>query len=87
VNATGETQGTVLRIRMVSAEQRRATWTVVKCASLDEMRANHIRAWQAVPPAERLKAAWELVVDAWEMKKRNPDELRFQRAVTVIRKA
>ena len=72
---------------MTEAQQRRAGWIAVKCSSFDEMRANHISAWQAVPPAERLKAAWELVVDAWEMKKRDPNELRFRKIVTVIRKA
>jgi hypothetical protein len=72
---------------MAEAQPTRAGWMEVKCSSFDEMRANHIRNWQAVSPAERLKAAWELVVDAWEIKKRDPNELRFQRSVTVIRKA
>lgn len=65
----------------------RPGWTVRKFDSFDAMRAAQIRDWQAVSSAERRKAAWELVVDAWEMKKRDPDELRLLRLVTVVRKA
>ena len=71
---------------MTEAAQRRASWPVVKCSTLDEMRNHHLRAWQSVSSAERMKTAWDMVVEAWEIKKRNPDELRFQRSVTVIRK-
>jgi hypothetical protein len=77
----------MLQDRMSEAAERRANWPVVKCSSFEEMRIHHIRAWQAVTSAERMKAAWDMVVEAWEMKKLDPDELRFQRSVTVIRKA
>ena len=71
----------------VEVTERRANWPVMKCSSFEEMRVSHIHAWQAVSSAERMKAAWDMVVEAWAMKKRDPDELRFQRSVTVIRKA
>lgn len=49
------------------------------------MRTQNILFWQRAGGAAIRKAAWELVVEAWELKKRNPDELRFQRAAPGIR--
>lgn len=60
----------------------RAGWVVRRCGSHEEMEAIHLQEWQAVSAAERMTAAWEMVQEAWKMKRRNPDELRFQRCVT-----
>lgn len=65
----------------------RKDWVVRTFDSLDAMRAAQIRDWQGVSSAERRKAAWNLVIEAWELKKRNPDELRLLRLVTSVRKA
>jgi hypothetical protein len=62
-------------------------WTIRKFSSFEEQRCQQVRDWQAVPGAERRKAAWELVIDYWVgMKGRNPDELRLQRSVTRLRR-
>ena len=62
----------------------RTDWVVKKCDSFEDMEALHLAQWQAVSASERMAAAWEMVVDAWKLKNRNPDELRFQRVVTSI---
>lgn len=62
-------------------------WTIQKFDSLDELRATQIRDWQRLSSSVRRQAAWEMVVEAWTMKKRNPDELRLLRLVTSVRKA
>jgi hypothetical protein len=65
----------------------RKGWTLRRCASFEDMRVQAIRDWQRVSATARTDAAWELVVDAWKLKRRNPDELRLQRTFTVLRKA
>lgn len=65
----------------------RKTWTVTRCDSFEDMRRVGIRNWQRRSAAERRQAAWELVVEAWQMQKRNPNELRLQRSAQVLRKA
>ncbi len=65
----------------------RSHWVVRKCASYEEMELWHLWDWQQAGSAARLRAAWEMVVEAWALKKRNPDELRFQRLVTSIKRA
>lgn len=65
----------------------RKDWTVRRCHSFDDMRVQSIRQWQRLSATARANAAWELVVDAWKLKRLDPDELRFQRIVTVLRKA
>ena len=65
----------------------RKTWTVTRCDSFEDMRRVGIRNWQHRSAAERRQAAWELVVEAWQMQKRNPNELRLQRSAQVLRKA
>lgn len=64
----------------------REGWHAVKCSSLDDMRTQNIRFWQRQGGAAIRKAAWDLVVETWEMKRRNPDELRFQRLAPIVRK-
>jgi hypothetical protein len=68
-------------------EKDRSNWVVRKCDSLEEMELLHIEQWQAVSGSDRINAAWEMVVEAWKLKKRNPDELRFQRSVTRAERA
>ena len=43
-----------------------------------------IQFWQSRTSAERFAAAWQMVVDRWEMQGKDPDELRLQRSVTNI---
>lgn len=50
------------------------------------MRVQAIRRWQRVSATARATAAWELVVEAWSLKKRPAHELRLQRVITVMRK-
>ena len=40
-----------------------------------------IQFWQGLSSEERARAGWELVTDYWQMKGRDPDELRLQRSV------
>lgn len=37
--------------------------------------------WQAQPETARFSAAWDMVVTAWKIQGKNPDELRLQRTV------
>lgn len=50
------------------------------------MSRQHVIDWQALPPSARSHAAWEMVVTAWRMKGRDPNELRLQRALAVFRR-
>jgi hypothetical protein len=65
----------------------RKGWTLRRCESFDAMRTQSVRDWQRLSATARADAAWELVVTAWNLKRLNPDELRFRRTVTVLRKA
>jgi hypothetical protein len=47
------------------AEARRATWTGGVARSFDELEDRGLAFWQDAPPARRLAATWELLVDAW----------------------
>ena len=64
----------------------RSHWVVRKCESLDEMEFAHVEEWQKVSGSERANAAWDMVVEAWKLKKRNPNELRFQRTVKCVKR-
>lgn len=65
----------------------RKGWTVTRCESFEDMRRVGILNWQRRSAAERRQAAWEIVVEAWQMQKRDPNELRLQRSAQVLRKA
>lgn len=67
-------------------ETDRSHWPVRKVASFDLMARQHVRDWQAAGSSARLQAAWDMVVEAWAMKNRNPDELRLQRFITAVRR-
>ena len=64
----------------------RSHYVAKKCNSFDEMRAFQIEQWQSRPFMERMDAAWQMVVEAWEMKGYNVDELRFQRTITTVKR-
>jgi hypothetical protein len=51
------------------------------------MRRQAILRWQRVSATARSDAAWDMVREAWALKKRPAHELRLQRTVTVLRKA
>lgn len=58
-----------------------------KCTSFEEMRNLAVGDWQKLPAELRAAAAWDMVREAWLLQNRNPDELRLQRIITVVRKA
>lgn len=62
-------------------------WVGVRCASLDDMRTQNILFWQRAGGAAIRAAAWDLVVEAWHVQKRDPNELRFQRLAPTVREA
>jgi len=64
----------------------RSDWTARKVDSFEEMERTHLRDWQEVSCEERMKAAWEMVEEAWTLKKRDPDELRFQRVARCVKR-
>jgi len=45
-----------------------------------------IQFWQGLTSKERADAGWELVTAYWEMKGKNPDELRLQRSAESIQR-
>ena len=72
---------------MATPTKDRSHWTVKKFTCFDEARADRIKQWQDAGAAARHKAAWELVCDYWvDIKKKNPDELRFQRSITFFKR-
>jgi hypothetical protein len=50
-----------------------------KLSDLD--RSFDLEFWQAQPASERFKAAWELVLHAWEIEGHDVRQLRLQRSV------
>ena len=45
-----------------------------------------IKFWQGLSSEERANAVWEMVVDYWEMKGKDPHELRLQRSVESVQR-
>ncbi len=73
----------VMEITVNPPTKDRSHWTIRKFESLEELRCQQIKDWQALKGADRRKAAWELVTDYWiGMKGLHPDELRLQRSIT-----
>jgi hypothetical protein len=58
------------------AERRRATWTINRYRSLDEMKRDEYRYWVRRPGHERLAAGAELSRLAYAMKGEDVQELR-----------
>ena len=48
------------------------------------MRIHRIQQWQERPFMKRLDTAWDIIQEALKLKKKDPNELRFQRSVTNI---
>lgn len=65
----------------------RKDWKLRRCDSFEDMRVEAIRQWQRAGATDRAAAAWDMVVEAWHLQNRDPDELRLQRTVTVLHKA
>ena len=42
--------------------------------------------WQSLTPKQRLDATWQLAVDAWSLKGKSKDELRFQRSTALFKR-
>ncbi len=45
-----------------------------------------IKYWQKQSAEVRLNAVWELVEDAWKLKGKDINELRFQRSVALFKR-
>jgi hypothetical protein len=75
------------RVSNAASITSKREWTAVRCASLDDMRTQNILFWQAQGAAMIRRAAWELVEEYWQANKLDPDELRFSRSVTSVRRA
>jgi hypothetical protein len=69
---------------MTTAPLSASRWTVQKFTSYEDQRRWQVREWQQRGEAARLAAAWDLVVEAWQLQNRPPDELRLQRSVARI---
>ena len=64
----------------------RKDWKLRRCDSFEDMRVEAIRQRQRAGATARA-AAWDMVVEAWHLQNRDPNELRLQRIVTVLSKA
>ena len=54
---------------------------------LDHMdRSFDVEYWQRLGPEAIFEAAWDMVVQAWKVKGRDPNELRLQRSVEAIQR-
>jgi hypothetical protein len=49
-------------------------------------RSFDIEFWQNLSDEQRLASVWDMVVFDWELKGKNPDELRLQRSVANLRR-
>ncbi len=49
-------------------------------------RSFDVEYWQRQGSAAIFAAAWEMVVEAWKLKGRDPDELRLQRTVESLQR-
>jgi hypothetical protein len=56
-------------------------------ATIEEQgnRSFDIEFWQCLSDEQRMQAVWDLVVFDYELKGKNPDELRLQRTVENLR--
>ena len=73
--------------QMSTPTKDRSHWPVKVFTCFEKSRAYRIQQWQDAGAAARHKAAWELVYDYWvDIKKINPDELRFQRSITFFKR-
>ena len=61
--------------------------TITRFPSPEALRLAQLRAWQALPSAARLDAAWELVLEYHLHHNRPEHELRLQRTVTAVRRS
>lgn len=61
---------------------------MTRLATVEEQgdRSFDLEFWQQLTSEQRAAAVWELAVDAWQRKGKNPDELRLQRSVENLRK-
>ncbi len=51
----------------------------------DFTKSDSINYWQKQSDEARLRAVWELTVDAWKLKGKDLNELRFQRTVGLFK--
>jgi hypothetical protein len=66
------------------AERRRATWQGGVARSLKELEQCGAAFWRAAPPAARLTAMWELLVDAWVIKGKHGPPPGFQGSIVGV---
>lgn len=62
---------------------KRNRLTMSRFATIEEQgnRSFDIEFWQRLSDEQRMQAVWDLVVFDYELKGKNPDELRLQRTV------
>jgi hypothetical protein len=48
-------------------------------------RSFDVEFWQSLSDEQRLASVWEMVVFDWELRGKNPDELRLQRFIANLR--
>jgi hypothetical protein len=70
-----------------SLQKPRQEWTAVRCSDFDDMRTQNILFWQAQGGSAIRQAAWEIVKDYWKVHHLNPNELRFCRSTTSVRRS
>ena len=58
--------------------------TVRKFSSFEAVKDDKYRYWQSVPPAERMKAAFQLSVDQYRMKGIMPDGSALKRSLVRV---
>ncbi len=60
---------------------------IVTYDSLEEMKAEELREWRALPPHERLRAVAEITLAAYRMKEPTQDVRRIQRTLVHLQRA
>ena len=69
-----------------SATNEAMNKAIVIYASLDEIRAEELREWCALPAHERLRAVSEITLAAYRMKEPTQDVRRIQRTLVHIQR-
>jgi hypothetical protein len=60
--------------------------SIRKFSSIDAMKAEELRYWQAVSPRERMQAVWDITLEAYRLKGGLRDVPRLQRTIVRIQR-
>jgi hypothetical protein len=77
-----------MALKTTKSITKNGRFIMTRLATIEEQgdRSFDIEFWQQLSSEQRAAAVWELAVTAWQMKGKNPNELRLQRSVETLRR-